>query len=129
MPPKKDAQSASQSAVVFQACMCRANPATALFQPPAGEATNHVSLNCVVQKIQSKAGVFVMEDVYGLEVLTGNNDEKAVAPPAASATTDGETSTPIDEYAGADAAGECVICLTDPRSVALYPCRHLCVCM
>lgn len=27
-----------------------------------------------------------------------------------------------------ETADECVICMTDPRSVAFYPCRHLCMC-
>jgi hypothetical protein len=25
-------------------------------------------------------------------------------------------------------ASECVICLSDPRTVAVYPCRHMCLC-
>ena len=25
-------------------------------------------------------------------------------------------------------AVECVICLTDPRVIAVYPCRHMCLC-
>jgi E3 ubiquitin-protein ligase MGRN1 len=24
---------------------------------------------------------------------------------------------------------ECVICLTDPKEVAVYPCRHMCMCI
>ena len=27
-----------------------------------------------------------------------------------------------------DDSNECVICLTDPREVAVYPCRHVCLC-
>jgi E3 ubiquitin-protein ligase MGRN1 len=24
---------------------------------------------------------------------------------------------------------ECVICMTDPKEVAVYPCRHMCMCL
>jgi hypothetical protein len=26
-------------------------------------------------------------------------------------------------------SAECVICMTDPKEVAVYPCRHMCMCL
>ncbi len=26
-------------------------------------------------------------------------------------------------------SAECVICMTDPKEVAVYPCRHMCMCV
>jgi hypothetical protein len=34
----------------------------------------------------------------------------------------------IAEFDDGDST-ECVICLTDPRSIAVYPCRHMCMCI
>ena len=33
-----------------------------------------------------------------------------------------------DEVSGGTDGDECVVCLSDKRSVAVWPCRHVCLC-
>ena len=43
---------------------------------------------------------------------------------ACDADAGGECGGSVD----ADSKAACVVCLTDPRSTSLMPCRHMCVC-
>jgi E3 ubiquitin-protein ligase MGRN1 len=65
-------------------------------------------VQCTQQKIQmQQGGVFLVQNLFGMD----RNDEEG-------------------EKGGVDTdASECVICLTDEKEVAVYPCRHMCMCM
>lgn len=106
-----------EKAMVFLATMCRLPSPGSIYVIDQDEADDHEKnifktfpLSCILQKTQSKTGVFSLEDIYGLETLTGTKCDDAKS-------DEGSTS------------GDCVICLSDQSSVALYPCRHWCVCM
>jgi hypothetical protein len=178
---RKSEDEISKAAVIFQASMCNL-PRKGLAEKPVGSIAK---ISCAVQKIQTKSGVFKLEEVYGLEtgiVIPGENipvsniqtsDENSkpsalevpvpgksekiqasgkIAASAAVASGDGievvnqsadgadnddnmeedDAPTKTQDEASYDyntAAGECVICLTDPRAVAMFPCRHFCLCM
>ena len=207
MKKRKSEDEISKTAVIFQASMCTM-PRKGLAEKPVGSI---VKINCIVQKIQTKSGVFKLEEVYGLEtgiVIPGENIPSSNIPDpqsttAAAGTVDenskpsatvvseaptaiakkdvlsekfdkprvlsssGKIAAASSSVANADgievvnqisggadnddnmeedeelpsktqeessydyntAAGECVICLTDPRTVAMFPCRHFCLCM
>ena len=174
---KKKDEAHGPTTVIFQASMCTF-PRSSLQEKRPGAI---IRMKCVVQKIQTKSGVYRIEEVYGLEtgiVVPGENvpvksdsappakDSKkndptsvagtskgwtnvAKAPNHSQVPTDEETDHDTDTHAieeggggpeeeergkqneasNLDSGGECVICLTDPRAVAMFPCRHFCLCM
>ena len=83
-----------------------------------------------------KSNVYVVQELYGLD--------KDVSPPSPAGeigVTETEDGEPVDIPDGdvtqvpqttvastLDGGSECCICLTDPREVAVYPCRHMCMC-
>ena len=96
-----------EKAMIFLASMCRLQNPAAVYanEPPSIEQDKEKTLKtfpltCVVQKAQSKTGVFNLEEIYGLETLTNKtkDDEKK-----GEGSDDGSTT------------GDCVICLSDPR--------------
>ena len=62
------------------------------------------------------------QDIYGMD--RNRTEEASSAPPSGG---DGGAAEEGGMALDADAV-ECVICLTDPRVVAVYPCRHMCLC-
>ena len=133
-------------AMIFMASMCRMTSPGAIFNMNndiqqiddtyPGRKKELVCktfpLTCVVQKAQSRSGVFVIEEVYGLEaVIRKQAKQNQVQGDTINESTHAvtTTSTPTNDDDNTDTTGDCVICLSDARSVALYPCRHWCVCM
>lgn len=95
----------SDKSMVFLASMCRLKNPAAVHTPDVSSADKDSSqrsfpLTCVVQKTQSKTGVFLLEEIYGLEATT---QKKTAAKTNDNNSDDGSTS------------GDCVICLSDPR--------------
>lgn len=85
-----------------------------------------IATKCVLQRVQSQQTnrVFVIEDLYGMDTNNngGTNNEN----------NDGNGNGNNDDDGGLQLdndAPECVICLTDPKEVAVYPCRHMCMCL
>lgn len=66
-----------------------------------------LAVTCTQQKIQmAQGGVFLVQNLYGMDRRSG------------------------EEEGGVDTdAPECVICLSEPKEVAVFPCRHMCMCM
>lgn len=87
-----------------------------------------VVLKCLMQRVQLGGSVFLTQDIYGMD----RNCEEEQDPTADETTpTGGDGAAPAAAPGGitldSDAI-ECVICLTDPRVIAVYPCRHMCLC-
>lgn len=64
----------------------------------AGRAT--MALRPVLQRLHVGSTLFAMHDIYGVDSKAGAENEMA----------------------------DCVICLSTPRAVFVYPCRHMCLC-
>mmetsp|Transcript_9487 Transcript_9487/g.14286 ORF Transcript_9487/g.14286 Transcript_9487/m.14286 type:complete len:451 (-) Transcript_9487:279-1631(-) len=74
------------------------------------EYRGKLAVQCVLQKVQMQSGgVFIVQDLYGMD----RNDPE-----------ERDTAVEVDTD-----APECVICMTDPKEVAVYPCRHMCMCL
>ena len=104
--------------------------------PPSPASLSNLEVKCVMQRVQMSCGVFLTQDIYGMDRncveeepepipdtdnaddAAGSGDDEVRAPPA---------TTPAGITLDSDAI-ECVICLTDPRIIAVYPCRHMCLC-
>ena len=86
-----------------------------------------VVLKCLMQRVQMGGSVFLTQDIYGMD----RNCEEEHDPTADENPTGGDAAAPAAAPGGitldSDAI-ECVICLTDPRVIAVYPCRHMCLC-
>ena len=109
-----------EKAMVFLASMCRLPSPAALFDTDVTEGGDQKGyksfpLTCVVQKVQSKTGVFTMEEVYGLEVVTKKN--KAENKNNKNNTEHSKRNHGKEEDGSEDGSttGDCVICLSDPR--------------
>lgn len=92
-----------------------------------------VRLRVVFQKAQTESGVFLVQDIFGMDNPEEQEEEEGAGNgTAAAAAGDGGEAGGASSGAAAVAndtdANECVICLTDPREVAVFPCRHMCLC-
>jgi len=84
-----------------------------------------LSVKCIMQRVQLPTGVFSTQDIYGMdrnktedvEETEDTEGEGGVKPAVAAPTMTLDSD-----------AVECVICLTDRRVIAVYPCRHMCLC-
>jgi len=70
-----------------------------------------IPLKCIMQRVQMVNGVYLTQDLYGMDSNITDDD-------------DNNTEKPKE----VEETNECCICLTDPREVAVYPCRHMCMC-
>lgn len=66
------------------------------------------SMRCLKQKVQYGQKVFEVQEIYGLERLGAPNS--------------GNVEDQLTR------GRECVICLWEERDVAVFPCRHMCLC-
>lgn len=86
-----------------------------------------IVLKCLMQRVQMGGSVFLTQDIYGMD----RNCEEEHDPAADEIPAGGDGAAPAPAPGGitldSDAI-ECVICLTDPRVIAVYPCRHMCLC-
>lgn len=84
-------------------------PPVTLTSPRDKESSISFNLQCSLQRIQHCPNdvLFIGRDIY-----TSNQEDDNKA-----------------EDVEANESNECVICLTDPPSVVVFPCRHNCVCM
>jgi len=88
-----------------------------------------IAVKCVMQRVQLPGCVFLTQDIYGMD----RGVKKSSSSSSKSMT--GLSSSSKDSAEGEEGnvafdsdANECVVCLTDPRVVAVYPCRHMCLC-
>lgn len=79
-----------------------------------------IPTTCVLQRVQlnQNGRIFVTEDLYGMDRNPGNNENNA------DNGNDEDGGQLIDND-----SPDCVICMTDPKEVAVYPCRHMCMCL
>jgi hypothetical protein len=89
-------------------------------------------LKVVFQRVLVTCGVFLSQPMYGndkgdkIENLDNTFEVKNLETNQSLLLEDDED-VANGGNEGVDAE-ECVICLTDPREVACYPCRHICMC-
>jgi hypothetical protein len=89
-------------------------------------------VKCVMQRVQMSNGVFLTQDIYGMDRNCVEPELEPETDDTPKAVGDGAPAvppaqTPAGVTLDSDAI-ECVICLTDPRIIAVYPCRHMCLC-
>ncbi|KAI0559560.1 Zinc finger C3HC4 type [Gracilaria domingensis] len=72
-------------------------------------ADGQPQVRVIEQKVYIDKNVFSMEDMYGIQ--------------ASYNATHGDHAD-----SEADSAAECVVCLTEPSTTAVQPCKHLCLC-
>ena len=132
---KKEVIKPIESDQNLAAISCQYNVIDGELTEQTDEVDKALEVKCVMQRVQLATGVFFTQDIYGMdrnrieedpvaatddEDVTGEGDGEAVPnAPAAS--------TPAGITLDSDAI-ECVICLTDNRTIAVYPCRHMCLC-
>jgi hypothetical protein len=83
-----------------------------------------IPTKCVLQRVQlhHSGRIYVTEDLYGMDKNQGGKSE----PNDQREEEDGEGGG--GQLVDNDSP-DCVICLTDPKEVAVYPCRHMCMCV
>ncbi|PXF44508.1 putative E3 ubiquitin-protein ligase LUL3 [Gracilariopsis chorda] len=72
-------------------------------------ADSRPSLRVIEQKVLIGGTIFSMQDLYGIRASYNANQNG----PAGTAE---------------DSSAECVVCLTEPSTTAVQPCKHLCLC-
>lgn len=72
-------------------------------------ADSRPSLRVIEQKVLIGGTIFSMQDLYGIRASYNANQS-------------GPAGTAEDSFA------ECVVCLTEPSTTAVQPCKHLCLC-
>ena len=107
--------------------------------PSSSTAPKLLDIKCIMQRVQMASGVFLTQDIYGMDrnrieedptPVTDEEDLTSDSPLEAEregTSTAPVTSIPPGITLDSDAI-ECVICLTDNRTIAVYPCRHMCLC-
>ena len=83
---------------------------------PTAAPTSSMALRTTLQRLHVGNTLFVMHEIYGIDVKTG-----ATASTTEAGATNGEPPEPAE-------IADCVICLSSARSVFVYPCRHMCLC-
>lgn len=76
-------------------------------------------------QLNQSGRIYVTEDLYGMDRNPTSNPFQDPQP------TNGEGNEG-DDGGGQlidNDSSECVICMTDPKEVAVYPCRHMCMCL
>lgn len=110
-----------------------------------------ILIKCEMQKVLFAGGLFAIQELYGLDrkAMTGSTavgegpKTSSSPPPSSSVASSGGGAgggvNPSEPESGEEGEGEgelgldadateCVICLTDPRTVGVYPCRHVSMC-
>lgn len=98
-------------AIVYLASFCRLSSPGALLLAADGkggekEENKRFPLGCAIQKAQNKTGIFNLEEVYGLEAITMKKND---------AVGENIKEKPPADEEDSSSAGDCVICLSDPR--------------
>ena len=83
--------------------------------------------HCVGRRYRTKGGVFNAMNIYGMEAAPLSKTEEAKSSLEAAASSEGQDK--LQSYGESAPSSECVVCLENPRDTAMFPCRHLCVCM
>ena len=113
----------------------------------SGAATSSsYSVKCVKQKILVEGVSYELKEIYGLEKTIGSRVDSAQNASADASGTGsgngdggsggtGDDGNAFNEDHGTmlakketEEGTECVICLSEPRTTTVFPCRHLCMC-
>lgn len=111
----------------------------------AGGTASSYTVKCIKQKILVDGVSYELKEIYGLEKTIGSRvDSSQNASADASASGNGNRSdgdggggdgNVFNEDHGTmlakketEEGTECVICLSEPRTTTVFPCRHLCMC-
>ena len=132
---KKEVMKPAESDQNIAAISCQYNVIDGDLTEQSDEANKALDVKCVMQRVQLATGVFFTQDIYGMDrnrieedPVAATDDEDPTAEGDAEAVPNAPAaSTPAGITLDSDAI-ECVICLTDNRTIAVYPCRHMCLC-
>lgn len=82
-------------------------------------------IKCVKQKIMVEGTSYELKEIYGIEKAVGNRVNHNNS--SSSDTSSNDYGTMLAEKEN-DEGTECVICLSEPKTTTVFPCRHLCMC-
>lgn len=78
---------------------------------------NEISLSVLKQKIKFNGKCYELQEIFGINEAKKSND-----------STKNEQNCDKEQYDESDEGSLCIICLSEPRTLTVIPCRHMCLC-